>query len=278
MVINMLILYIIAALILISALGYIFVLARPCGRISDRLLTDYAHRGLHNDKIPENSLTAFERAIDAGFGIELDVQLSRDGEVMVFHDYSLERMTGRNAKLAELTAAELSELRLGGTDERIPRFDELLELVNGRVPLLIELKGESLDASLCPKVAELLGGYKGAYCVESFNPMLLYRFAKLCPEVTRGILYTNVCREKHRVNILNLLLGCMALNFLARPAFIAYDERYAGAFPVKLCTKFYRAGRFVWTIRSRESFERARSEGAHTIFEGFVPDRTESEK
>ena len=146
------------ALLLALILLAVLVFPRKTVKPSDALLCDYAHRGLHGRGVPENSPEAFELACRAGYGIELDVQLSADGEVMVFHDYTLIRMTGKEGKLCERTAAELGAICLGESDQTIPTFAQVLALVNGRVPLLVELKGESTDSSLCPKVAELLAG------------------------------------------------------------------------------------------------------------------------
>ena len=248
---------------------YLLLLVRPRAKQpSDAcLLCDYAHRGLHGAGVPENSLAAFEKACSEGFGIELDVQLSRDGEVMVFHDYTLVRMTGAEKKLCELTAEELSALRLGDTEEKIPTLREVLALVDGRVPILVELKGESGNTSLCPKVAELLAEYRGPYCIESFNPLLLRAMRKELPEVFYGLLYTNVCREKKKYSVLNCLLSVMAFNGLAKPNFIAYNEEYRDAFCVRLTTKFYRAPRFVWTVRSEENLALAHRLSEHPIFE-----------
>lgn len=254
-------------------IAYIFILVRPspCKPSDTRLLCDYTHRGLHGGDIPENSLAAFERAVANGCGIELDVQLSRDGEVVVFHDYTLERMTGREGRLADLTVKEMRELRLNGADEYIPTLSEVLTLVGGRVPLLIELKGESADTSICPKLAQILREYRGAYCIESFNPLLIRRMSKLMPNVFRGILYTNVVRDKRRVSPLHIALSLMATNIIARPNFIAYNERDRMAPAVKLCTKLYHAERFVWTVRSRGDYDTAKKNGECVIFESFMP-------
>lgn len=248
---------------------YLLILVRPRGKTptDTRLLCDYAHRGLHGEEgMPENSLAAFERACALGFGIELDVQLSRDGEVMVFHDYTLLRMTGEEKKLCELTAAELGALRLAQSDEKIPTLREVLALVDGRVPLLVELKGESGDTSLCPRVAQLLSEYRGPYCVESFNPLLLRAMRRELPDSFLGLLYTNVYREKKKT-ILHGLLSIMAFNFLAKPNFIAYNENYRRAFCVRLTTKFYRSPRFVWTVRSKENLDLAHRLAEYPIFE-----------
>lgn len=257
------------SIIFASVLLYVFFLARPKGRKSgvEVFLTDYAHRGLHNKDIPENSLLAFENAVSSGHGIELDVQLSKDGVVMVFHDYTLSRMTGCDKKLSDLEYSELSSLRLKGSDEVIPTFSQVLSLVDGKVPLLVELKGESLDSSLCEKVSILLKDYKGKYCIESFNPILIKKMKSFLPDAFYGQLYTNVCREKKKYSFLNMALSVMALNFLSRPDFIAYNQVDRESFPVKLTTKFYKAYRFVWTARTKEEYKTAKDLGENPIFE-----------
>lgn len=272
-----LILWLIGSLISLAVLLALFVVIvwifpRKTVKPSETLVCDYAHRGLHGRGVPENSLEAFELACQAGYGIELDVQLSSDGEVMVFHDYTLVRMTGLDGKVCKKTAEELSAIRLGESDQTIPTFAQVLALVNGRVPLLVELKGESTDASLCPKVAELLKGYKGAYCIESFNPILVGQMKKLLPDAYRGLLYTNVCREKKKYSALNMALTAMALNIVARPDFIAYNQEYRAALPVRMATGGYRAPRFVWTVKSAADRDRAHALGEKTIFEGIFED------
>lgn len=257
------------ALAIVLGLLYLFILIRPRARRAEnpRLLGHYAHRGLHSETVPENSLAAFELACQNGHGIELDVQLSADGEVMVFHDYTLTRMAGKDARVKELTRAELQALSLAGTDQTVPTFSEVLALVDGRVPLLVELKGEDLNADLCPKVAALLRDYKGDFCIESFNPLLLCAMRKHLPQVWYGQLYTNVCKDKKKVTPLNLLLTLMAFNFLARPDFIAYNHLYRSSLPVRITTKLYTAERFVWTVRDPEELETCRQNGEYAIFE-----------
>ena len=257
------------SLLTLVFLLYLLVFVRPDGRLPDdgKLLCDYAHRGLHGNGVPENSLKAFELACRAGYGIELDVQLSSDGEVMVFHDYTLKRMTGIDKKLCELDAKTLCGIRLLETEEKIPTLCEVLELVDGRVPLLIELKGENFDVSLCPKVVEILNDYKGKYCIESFNPLLVKEMRRLLPTAFCGLLYTNAVKEKKKASVINVVVTLMALNFLCRPRFIAYDEEYRNSFCVKLTTKVYKTPKFVWTVRSREALELAHSLGECPIFE-----------
>ena len=266
------------AVLLILFILYALFFVRP--RLSMRdffskneaeLFTDYAHRGLHGGKIPENSLAAFAKAAEYGHGIELDLQLSADGRVMVFHDYSLARMTGCDKKLTELTADELRKLRLADTDEKIPFFTEVLELIGGRVPMLIELKGESTDTSVAKAAFELLKDYGGRYSIESFNPFLLRWVKKNKPSVMRGILVTNVSKEKKKHDPLNFSLGNMLTNCLARPDFIAYDVRY-DSLAVDLCTKFYGAPAFAWTVRDEDAYYKAREYGAYVIFEHIRPE------
>ena len=227
------------------------------------LLVNYAHRGLWGKNIPENSLNAFENAVKNGFGIEFDVQLSKDNCVMVFHDYTLKRMTGAEGNLCDFTKEELKELSLNSTEEKIPALKEVLEIVDGKVPLLIELKGENTDASLCPKVAEILKDYKGDYCVESFNPLLIKNIKKYLPDVICGQLYTNVLKEKKKFSLLNLILTLMSFNFLAKPDFIAYDKKVRKSIPVIITTEFFKAPKFVWTIKDDDK----RFENECVIFE-----------
>ncbi len=252
---------------------YALVLLRPRGKTPEdrRLLTDYAHRGLHGGAVPENSMAAFRKAVEAGYGIELDVQLSRDGEVMVFHDYTLARMTGKKEKLSSLTAAELQALRLNKTRETIPTLRQVLLLVEGKVPLLVELKGERLNTALCEKTAALLRNYGGPYCVESFNPLLLRAMKKRLPDVFYGQLYTNICRDKDKYSLLNLLLTAMSLNILARPDFLAYNKLDRESLPVRLVERLYQLPRFVWTVKTEEELQTAKKLGEHIIFENVRP-------
>lgn len=257
---------------------YLFILARP--RLSmnrqfrendKELFTDYAHRGLHGDGIPENSLAAFAKAVENGHGLELDVQLSADGKVMVFHDDTLKRMTGCDKMLCELTAEELRKLRLAGTDEKIPYLTEVLDLVDGRSPILVELKGETLDTSVCDATYEILKDYKGSYCVESFNPILLRWFKKHAKSVMRGLLVTKMTKETEKHKKGYFLLRSQMLNFISRPDFISYDVRYPG-FALDLCTKFFGATPYAWTIRNEDAYYKAREYGAFVIFEHIKPE------
>ena len=256
-----------AALILLLLYLLVFIRPRAKDPKNAKLLCDYAHRGLWGDGVPENSLEAFELACRNGCGIELDVQLSKDGKVMVFHDYTLVRMTGVDKKLCELDAEELCTLSLASTEQKIPTFEEVLSLVDGRVPILVELKGEDLNTALCPVVADILREYDGEYCIESFNPLLIKEMKKLLPDAYRGLLYTNVCRDKKKKTLLNIVISGMMLNFLARPDFIAYNKFDRNSFFVKITTRFYRAPKFVWTVKGEVEREEAHRNREYPIFE-----------
>ncbi len=236
---------------------------------------NFAHRGLHNrDKsIPENSLTAFERAASAGYGMELDVQLSRDGEVVVFHDDDLKRVCGVDAKVCDMTLAELKELRLCGTSETIPLFSEVLKCVRGRGALIVELKNGKRNKELCEKTYELLRSYSGEYCIESFNPFIVRWFKRNAPEVLRGQLANPPEGYNGEVNpVTGFILSRVLLNFLARPHFIAYKIG-PKPFTVRL-SELLGAIRICWT-----SHEWCNEKGNHAvIFEFYKPKLTYKNK
>lgn len=250
---------------------YIFVLLKPTKKtnLQKELLCDYAHRGLHGNGRPENSISAFSAAIENGMGFELDLQLSSDGRVMVFHDYTLSRMTGNEGRLSDKTADELTKMTLGGTDNTIPTLEEVLALTNGKVPLLIELKGENTSSKLCPAAAEILKDYKGPYCIESFNPLLLMNMRRYLPDAFYGQLYTNVCKNKKKYSPLNIILTLMAFNVFARPNFIAYDKKCRHSLPVLITTKLFKAPRFVWTVKNKEELTAAKANKECAIFENI---------
>lgn len=231
-------------------------------RIFDRpdmkgLLTNYAHRGLHGNGIPENSMKAFERAVDIGVGIELDVRESADGTLYIFHDDDLKRMCGVDQKFKETHDAELDSILLLGSNEHIPRFSDVLVLVDGRVPLLIELKAEMGNKTLCPKVAAVLDEYHGLFCVESFNSFLMGWFKRNRPRVPRGQLYTDLKKPNPK---LRAFADSMMINAISRPDFIAYDIEHEDKPLLRLCLNVFKPARFVWTVRDGKSFEKYSSD------------------
>ena len=270
----MIVVFIILALVVLAAIVYLILSAPNSTRKRagmENLTVDYAHRGFHGEGIPENSIPAFSAAVAAGFGVELDVQLSSDGDVVVFHDYDLKRMCGEDTKLSSLRGAELSWRRLGKTQYNIPMLEDVLHTVRGRVPVLIELKGENSDTALCEAVAGILSHYNGKYCVQSFNPYLLNYFKLHHPKVARGLLYTDYKKNASLSKIKRLMLGSMMTNFLARPDFISVDESSLDAFPVRLMQKLHKLPTFVWTLRDPDRHARYRSMKYGRIFEGYDP-------
>ncbi len=230
----------------------------------------FAHRGLWDAKSPENSLAAFKKAVDAGYGIEFDIHKTRDGHVVVFHDDTLVRMCGVEGRIEDKTLAELRELRLLGSDQGIPTLQELLALVDGRVPLLVELKGAALDTSLCPVANEILSQYKGPYIIESFNPLLVRWYYKNRPDVVRGQLFCNLLKEKGGNKLFYFLITVLATNVLAKPHFLAYGQQSVHNLSFMICKYLYRAPAYVWTVRAQEQIPaKKRKEGI--IFEGFIP-------
>lgn len=233
----------------------------------------YAHRGLHDRKegVPENSLLAFQRAVEMGFGIELDVQMTKDGIPVVFHDYTLKRICGEEGKLCDYTYEELRRFRLCGTEQRIPKFEEVLKTVDGRVPLIVELKIERLDISLCAAVDKLLGQYEGLYCVESFNPLAVRWYRRHRKEIVRGQLSDAFLKEGEYVGTVTFLLQNLLLNWMGRPDFIAYNCKYPKTLSRRICRSLYRSTMAAWTIQSGEQLAEARKYFDIFIFDGFVP-------
>lgn len=233
-----------------------------------------AHRGLHSlsEGIPENSLAAIKRAADLGYGIEIDIHITADGEVVVFHDDTLMRACGVNKRIKNLTYEELCEYRLFGTQEKIPKFSEVLDEVGGRTMLVIEFKcGDRSFKKLCTAADKLLRSYKGNYIVQSFNPLPMFWYRHNRPEICRGQLSTDFFREP-KINALKAAAGLLILNMISRPDFVSYDMRYVNAFPRKICS-FLGAMRAGWTFTSIEQIEKMRKNFDIYIFEGFLPDK-----
>ena len=231
----------------------------------------FAHRGLHDDQIPENTIAAFRRARDAGFGIELDVQVSKDGRLVVFHDLTPERFADEYRPITELTFDELRAIDLGG-GHRIPTFEEVLQCVGGKVPMLVELKNcRKHNTELCEKTMAALRGYDGEYIMESFNPLILRWLKKHEPEVIRGQLVgSRASYLEYMGRSLAYILSSLSLNFLGRPDFVAYDVSAQFRAP-KVQRKLFHIPMAAWTVRDDETYEDCVSRGEMPIFEGFIP-------
>lgn len=235
-----------------------------------------AHRGLHDETKPENSLAAYEAAIKAGYAIETDVHFTKDGEIAVFHDDNLKRMTGDPRELKDCTLAELKELRLGGTEERIPSFEEFLTLVDGRAPLLIEIKsmqgvkGKTIASAMLAVMKKI--GYKGEYAIQSFDPFYAKAYKKLAPEVPCGILaHRDMAGKNDKLGwrIRAHYLSRLKLNFLVKPDFISYGF---WTLPHKWVTNF-KGAKLAWTVRSPEDEAQARKYVDNIIFENYLAEK-----
>lgn len=251
----------------------------------------FAHRGLHENGTahPENSLPAIRRAVEAGYGIEFDIQVTKDGVPVVFHDFTLRRMCGQKGRVVDYTLQELQKFRLLDCGEKIPTFAEALKVVDGRVPLIIEMKVEYMDLRVCRAANQILRDYKGVYCIESFNPLVLLWYRKNRPDVMRGQLSDGFVRQKEFRTPSKLAPGFflqyLLTNFVTRPDFVAYNHRYQGNLSRRIWHRLFHGKAAAWTVRSEEELRRAKRHFDVYIFDSFIPretrrktekDRTES--
>lgn len=236
----------------------------------------YAHRGLHKEKsiAPENSLAAFQLAVDHNYGIELDVQLSKDNIPVVFHDFTLNRLCGVDKKVRDLTFEELRMLTLHDSEEKIPLFQEVLDLVNGSVPLIIEYKLPGNNPLVCEIGDKILRDYKGVYCIESFNPLALRWYKKNHPEVVRGQLSTKFIRNKDgsKSKVLDFALQNLLLNFLGKPDFIAFNYKWKDMLSFSLVRSLYKVPTVAYTLTSNQQIIDGKHKFDLFIFEKFIPE------
>lgn len=230
----------------------------------------YAHRGLYDNLhgVPENSLPAFRAAAEKGYGVELDVQLSSDGQVVVFHDDTLDRVCGVHGNVIDYSLADLRRMKLLDTEETIPLFTEVLDMLSqGAGPVIVELKSGKRNGELCEKTRELLRAYPGVYCVESFDPGIVNWFRKNAPEIIRGQLAMPAEYYAAGTNPLlaRLLAGCR-FSFLNRPDFIAYRV----GFRPDCVLRMRRKGILLicWTSHD---YEKDAKENDGVIFESCTP-------
>lgn len=234
----------------------------------------YAHRGLHNNKseAPENSMAAFEKAIEAGYGIELDVQLTKDQIPVVFHDETLKRVCGVKGNVRDYTYEELQQFTLFSSQEHIPLFEDFLKRVDGQVPLIIEIKIHEKASKVCAVTDKLIQEYKGVYCIESFHPLAVTWYKKHRPEVIRGQLSSSFNTPEKRETFGMFIMHYLLTNFISRPDFIAYDHHHKGNISRFLCRHLYKVLSVAWTIRSQKELDAAKADFDLFIFEGFIPE------
>jgi len=237
-----------------------------------------AHRGLHGGSpaAPENSLEAITRAAASGYAVEIDVQLLSDRQLVVFHDLSLERMTGHARRACDCTANDVRRMRLGGGGHSIPLLADVLETIGGRVPLLIEVKNPS-RRNRDPEraLAAILAEYAGPVAVQSFNPFSLQWFRRRMPDIPRGQLSSDFKGDRGYAAPVGRHLKLAARHLLiccvSKPTFIAYDAR---CLPAWAPGRKRRAGLplLAWTVRSEREMDQALEHCDNVIFEGFRPD------
>jgi glycerophosphoryl diester phosphodiesterase len=242
--------------------------------VQDWLLsTPVAHRGLHDKHagVVENSPAAFEAAVSAGYAIELDLQQSSDGDAIVFHDDSLDRLTESEGKICQRSANELRQIQLSHTTDRIPLLSEVLDLVAGRTPLLIEIKNTSrVVGELERRTWELLSNYHGPYAIQSFNPLTLKWFCENAPSILRGQLSTDCRNIRHR-NVTwraKFIMRNLLLFPMSRPDFIGYD---INALPAIAPWIARRIGLpiLAWTVTNESQHAVSQRYADNIIFEGF---------
>lgn len=265
------------AIILLILAAYLFLIApRMTGRPDASALmgVHYAHRGLHDAEqgVPENSLAAIRRAVDAGYGIEFDVQLTRDRIPVVFHDESLQRACGVSGNVRDYTLEELAAFPLFASQERIPTLASVLEAVGGRVPLIIEIKIHEDPCEVCRLADALISAYDGPYCIESFDPRAVAWYWRNRPQVIRGQLSCDFSKPDKREPFARFLVHHLLTNVSSRPDFIAYAHRHRSNLSRRLCRYPFGALSVAWTIRSQQELDDCRGSFDLFIFEKFIPE------
>ena len=233
-----------------------------------------AHRGLYekDQTVPENSLEAFRRAAENGYGVELDVQLSKDGAVVVFHDDTVDRMTDAKGRVDSFTLEELQAMPLKGTEHRMPLFTDVMAVLDGRSPTIVELKSTPNYKELCTKTLAILRTLKGPYCVESFDPRIVRWFYKNARDLVRGQLTESFSYwRKAKLPLWRcLMMHTLCINFLTHPQFIAF-----GRGPRPLCMLLGRrlgAKTVFWTERPDSDHETLAKRYDCRIFEHCRPE------
>ncbi|HUI28965.1 MAG TPA: glycerophosphodiester phosphodiesterase family protein [Candidatus Acidoferrales bacterium] len=229
-----------------------------------------AHRGLHSGiDAPENSIVAFQRAVEENYPIELDVQLSLDNQLFVFHDEQLKRMTGLQGIIQEHDSSTLRTATLLGTTYHIPTFDEVLKLINGKVPLLVEIKNAANNRTLDELTLKCLSEYSGQFAIQSFNPFSVTWFRKNAPAIIRGMLVSDFKTAPlsyfEKAALRNLLFFKMC-----QPAFLSLDVSILNRLPAILARRIG-IPIIAWTVRSRADEEKAKSGADNFIFEDMTP-------
>lgn len=227
-----------------------------------------AHRGLHDEQCPENSLAAFGKAIENNYAIEIDLRSLADGTIVVFHDETLGRMTGRDGYLANLKFEDIRDLKLGKSNEHIPTLEQVLKFVNGKTPLLIEIKNMGKVGDFEKNIFKLLQNYKGEFAIQSFNPYTLEWFKINAPQIRRGQL-ASFMKKNNLPFWKKRSLKRMSLNKkVSEPNFIAYD---CNDLPNRFVKKYKDLPLLAWCVRTDEEYNRVKKYCDNIIFENIRP-------
>ncbi len=258
--------------------GYLFAIA-PSRRKDVYFPYDtpyIAHRGLFDNhgQSPENSMAAFQNAVEHNYGIELDVQKTKDDKLVVFHDETLERMCGVDRVLSECTFEEIAQLHLADSHEKIPLFSDFLKMVDGAVPLIVEIKPDGDWAKTTRMTLDILRNYRGEYCIESFNPRVIGIVRREAPHITRGQLSSDYFKDEPQMGWWKkFVLTNLMMNFISRPDFVAYDHHCPNQFSYKMLKSVFGCINVCWTIKSQSELEAAKRYFNSFIFDGFIPDQ-----
>ncbi len=240
-----------------------------------------AHRGIFDNKgdAPENSMLAYKRAVEYNVPFECDVHLTKDGKLAMLHDPTLKRMCGLDIPMNQLTYEEICQYKLKDSEQRIPLLDDVLAMVDGQVPIVLEIKPHGNHKETVKKVAERMDAYKGFWVLESFHPGILRWFYKNRPEILRGQLATDMFKNHLGGNLFEkLIVTSLVTNFLTKPDFISYNYKYRRNISYRLCRKLYRCGNAGWTFRSRKALRKFGKRFDTIIFDSFIPKALEEEQ
>lgn len=232
----------------------------------------FAHRGLFNEEFPENSIKAFENAINNDFAIELDIQFTKDKKVIVFHDYTLERLTSDKRNVGDLTYEEIKGLNLLNTEEKIPLLEDVLNIISGKVPVLIEIKNSNDIIKLGEETSRILKGYNGKYAIQSFDPCILKWYKKNNRSVLVGLLigsYKGVDKFRHCKEVV-IDFEKFFLNY--KMDFLSIDSYDIKNLSVKTF-RFFRIPILSWTIRSHSELKEIKGFADSFIFDSFIPQK-----
>lgn len=266
------------AVFVILLLLAMFYIGTVGGRVGHPGMKDlqgwsYAHRGLHGNGVPENSMAAFRAALDHGYGIEFDLHMLKDGNLAIIHDSLLKRTTGQDGRIEDLTTEDLKNYRLESTEETIPTFQQLLDLYDGKAPLIVELKPVNGNhAELTETACRMLEGYNGVYCIESFDPRCILWLKRNRPRIIRGQLAENFFRSNSTLSApLKFVLTHSLSHFFTMPDFTAYKFADRKNLSTWICRKLYGVQGVSWTLRTKAEYDTAVKEGWIPIFENFIP-------